>query len=72
MNDLSPEQKRIYRVSDLYDGLPRDRAEAHPEAWESFSLLMAGCEYSMEALTDAWLFFLEGWIRGAKSGIEYA
>lgn len=62
---------RVYTTADLHDGFPRDRAAAHPEAWAAFAALMLSRHYGHEPLNDAWLWFAEGWIKGAQSGLEY-
>lgn len=61
---------REYKVTDLHDGVARDRVEAHPDAWAAFLKAMKGRKYGREPLTDAWLWFLHGWTDGACSAGE--
>ncbi len=54
--------RRTYTIQDLREGEPQTVAATYPRAWLAFMHKMEGRDYGCNALTDAWLWFLAGWL----------
>lgn len=46
----------------LIDDFAKKKTLEHPDAWQEFCLYMDECQYSNGALTDAWFWFIYGWV----------